>query len=89
MTIKKNWEGKSVKLMQLNDDGFPEREVKEGDEVVTFEGEVWVVTPGVGAPPHKPASTGRIWVSTPKRDEDGDWTREFFPGVFNCKWVEV
>jgi hypothetical protein len=32
-----------------------------------------------GRPPHKPASTGRVWV------EGGG---EFFPGVFKLKWVE-
>lgn len=35
----------------------------------------------IGArPPHKPESTGRVYV------EDEDGTREFFPSVFDLKW---
>lgn len=70
-------------LMLLGDTGYPVSPIKEGDELVTRDGDVWVVTAGVGAPPHKPSSTGRVWV---KRD---DWSREFFPGVFGCKWMEA
>ena len=35
-----------------------------------------------GTPPHKPSSTGRVWV-----DVDGRWDEEFFPTVFDLKWV--
>ena len=73
-----------MKLMNVNDDGFPESIVKEGDEVCTRDGEIWIVQPGIGRPPHKPSSTGRIWV----KRKDEDWGQEFFPSVFNCKWEE-
>ena len=75
----------AIVLMNINDDGHPESQVNEGDEVVTRDGEIWVVTEGIGQPPHKPGSTGRIWV----REWGQNWSQEFFPGVFNCKWVEV
>jgi len=32
-----------------------------------------------GSPPHKPGSTGKVWVEN----------AEYFPGVFNLKWVEA
>lgn len=75
------------KLMSRNDDGHPEVEVKVGDEVVTRDGEIWVVQFGVGCPPHKAGSTGRIWVETPRTDGEV-FTQEFFPSVFDCVWVE-
>jgi hypothetical protein len=52
-----------------------------GDEVVDFRGEKWRVQ--AGAPPHKPASTGRIYVSS----ETYEYTSEFFPSVCDLKWV--
>lgn len=45
--------------------------------------EAWVVEGGT--PPHKPSSTGRVWV---RALDDTTWNREFFPQVFNMKWVE-
>jgi len=59
--------------------------VIEGDIVRCSRGEEWEVCRGIGAPPHKSSSTGRIWV----KQKRGDWNQEFFPSVFNCKWVEV
>lgn len=43
----------------------------------------WVVEGGT--PPHKPSSTGRVWV---RASDDTTWNREFFPQVFDMKWVE-
>ena len=71
-------------LTQLNDDGYPEGVLAQGDEVVSFRGEVWVIAEGVGSPPHKPASTGKVWV----KQKEGDFSQEFYPGVFNCRWVQ-
>lgn len=51
-------------------------EVNAGDSVTSFRGEPAVVKGGM--PPHKPSSTGRVWV-------DGG---EFFPSVFGLKWVK-
>jgi hypothetical protein len=39
-----------------------------------------------GTPPHKPSSTGRVygaWVSDP------DFSREYFPQVFDLRWVKL
>lgn len=48
------------------------------DEVLeTHSGERYAIEGG--RPPHKPSSTGRVWV------KGGG---EFFPTVFNLKWVE-
>jgi hypothetical protein len=49
--------------------------VSERDVVLNFRGEADTIMGG--NPPHKPSSTGRVWV------ERG----EFFPSVFNLKWV--
>lgn len=60
--------------------------VKAGDTVTTragFPTIVAVVAASVGAPPHKPSSSGRIYVENP----DG-WGGSYFPHVFQCKWVE-
>ena len=43
--------------------------------------DTWIVMGG--SPPHKPSSTGRVWVQDLKRS---DWNREFFPSVFNLEW---
>ena len=59
--------------------------VTEGMTVDTTDGEPWIVQRGIGAPPHKPSSTGRIWVV---HGEKG-WVEEYFPSVFDCKWTEV
>jgi len=51
-------------------------EVNAGASVVSFRGEPAVVKGG--RPPHKPSSTGRVWVDC----------GEFFPSVFGLKWVK-
>ena len=51
-------------------------EVKAGASVTSFRGEPYVVKGGT--PPHKPSSTGRVWVNC----------GEFFPSVFNLKWIK-
>jgi len=55
-------------------DGTP---VCVGETLTTHRDETYVIEGG--RPPHKPSSTGRVWV------EGGG---EFFPTVFNIKWVE-
>jgi hypothetical protein len=55
-------------------DGTP---VCVGETLTTHRDETYVITGG--RPPHKPSSTGRVWV------EGGG---EYFPSVFNIKWVE-
>jgi hypothetical protein len=51
-------------------------EVEAGASVTSFRGEPDVVKGGT--PPHKPSSTGRVWVNG----------GEFFPSVFGLKWVK-
>ena len=59
-------------------------DVFEKELVRGRDNEAWVVEGGT--PPHKPSSTGRVWV----RDLDiPEWNREFFPQVFDMKWVET
>lgn len=49
-----------------------------GEMLESHRGEQYRITGG--RPPHKPSSTGRVWV------EGGG---EFFPTVFNLKWVDT
>ena len=49
--------------------------------VTSSTGDKWVVEGGV--PPHKPSSTGRVWV---RLLDDPTWNREFFPSVFGMEW---
>lgn len=66
-------------------DGKRLQEIVEGDEIKARDGKVWEVAQGVGAPPHKISSTGRVYVKGNK----GSYTAQYFPTVFDCKWVEV
>ena len=61
--------------------------VKEGDITKTFRGEPVVVTDF--REPHKPSSTGRVWVKflDSETDEPVGYSREFFPGVIGAKWT--
>lgn len=56
------------------------RVVQEGDRLTDFRGGVWLAAGGTA--PHKPSSTGRIWVNKP-----GQPLTEFFPSVFDCAWT--
>ena len=51
--------------------------VSIGATITSFRGET--ATLKGGKPPHHEGSTGRVWV-------DGG---EYFPGVFNLKWVST
>ena len=51
------------------------KEVKVGAKLTSFRGEEYTYLSG--APPHKPSSTGLVYV------EDG---YAYYPPVFNCKW---
>jgi len=54
-----------------------------GSSLTSFRGEPTTLMGGM--PPHKPASTGRVWV----KDADSfPNAREFFPSVFGLKWVK-
>tara|TARA_R110001632_G_scaffold151147_2_gene268740 strand:- start:179 stop:424 length:246 start_codon:yes stop_codon:yes gene_type:complete len=49
--------------------------------VTSSTGDKWVIEGGT--PPHKPSSTGRVWV---RLLDDPTWNREFFPSVFGMEW---
>ena len=55
--------------------------VHENELVRSSKDEAYVVKGGT--PPHKPSSTGRVWVTLA---DDSTWNREFFPTVFNMAW---
>lgn len=61
-------------------EGPRKKQVAERGDIVTSGGETWTLT-GARAP-HKPSSTGRIYV---KGEGDG-MTREFFPSVCGLAW---
>lgn len=56
-------------------------EVKVGDVVTDFRGDVWTVK-GFTAP-HRPGSTGRVHCA----DKDG-FDRAFYPGVIDAEWED-
>ena len=56
-------------------------DVNVGDKVFSFRGEPAVIVDA--SPPHKPSSTGKVIVVN--MPEEG--TSEYYPGVFNLKWV--
>lgn len=58
--------------------------VKRHQKMKSFRGDTYFVTGG--APPHKPESSGRIYVVHSLKDKDC-MDREFFPSVFDCRWV--
>ena len=56
--------------------------INTGAIVQDFRGQRWVLEGG--RPPHKPSSTGFIWV----RSVDGrGLSREFYPSVIGAQWV--
>jgi len=57
-------------------------EVAIGDEITDFRGEKAIVTGW--DKPHKPASTGRVYV----RAVDGEHSAGFYPSVFDLTWIE-
>lgn len=65
-------------------EGPRKKQVAElGDIVTSGRGETWTL---IGArAPHKPSSTGRIYV----RGEGGGIAREFFPSVCGLAWKPI
>lgn len=60
------------------------QEVVVGEILRTADGQEWIMDGG--RPPHKPSSTGRVFVKDPDYEGDGLNEREFFPSVFDLKW---
>lgn len=65
----------------LRHDDATRREVHHGESLTDRYGDFYRVTGG--RPPHKPGSTGRVYVDNCL----SDISREFFPGVFNLVWI--
>ena len=60
--------------------------VNRGDAVVSGRGEP--ATVAGGAPPHKPARTGRVYVVEGTDLANGShYSREYFPSVFGLEWI--
>jgi hypothetical protein len=56
-----------------------------GDVIIDFRGDPAILA---GArEPHKPGSTGRVYVR-PMRSNPEHPTAEFYPSVFDLKWVD-
>jgi len=53
--------------------------VHKNEAVKCFRGEDYIITGG--ASPHKPSSTGKVWVT----DTEGN-SHEYYPAVFDMKW---
>ena len=58
------------------------KSTKQGETLTSFRGTTATLLGGT--PPHKPSSTGRVYV----RDANGN-CQEFFPSVFNLKWIKT
>jgi hypothetical protein len=58
------------------------QDARIGEYYPSFRGEMYLLVGG--REPQHPGSTGRVWV---KVAPDAT-TVEFFPGVFNMKWVK-
>lgn len=56
--------------------------INRGDTVTTFRGEKGTLEGG--RVPHKPSSTGRVYV----KGEGEPYTSEFFPSVIDAMWVK-
>ena len=54
--------------------------VHTGAQIKDFRGEPALIMSGNA--PHKPSSSGKIYVEYSRTDK-----REVYPGVFNCEWV--
>ena len=70
---------KGCVLLNKNDERVVAKEL-----IKTKDGVAWVIEGGT--PPHKPSSTGRVWVSLLSNPNHN---RDFFPTVFNLKWQET
>jgi len=62
-------------------------EIVEGAECETFRGERCVLKGG--RPPHKPGSTGRVYVAMEGEEGEPGFESEYFPGVIGAKWIEA
>ena len=76
-----NWRGEPMVLVHA-ETGYP---VEVDEKVYDFRGDPAYILNGRA--PHKAESTGRVSVLV--LDEEGYYTPEFFPSVFNLKWARI
>lgn len=69
------------RLWVLKDD-LDDYVVVAGDERTTSKGDVVRVSVGIGRPPHKLSSEGKVWVTNP----GGSMSQEVYPSVIGCRW---
>ena len=73
------FQSKGIAMQLINE--TTRQPLKTGEIVQDFRGERWVLEGG--REPHKPSSTGFVWV----RSLDGrGLSREFYPSVIGAKW---
>ena len=60
-----------------------QKDVWQNELVQDRDGQNYVIKGG--NPPHKPSSSGRIWVT----DITNTHNREYFPSVCGLKWTQV
>jgi len=64
-------------------DQFSGRGIYPLELIYGRDGQPFIIRGGIA--PHKPSSTGRIWVS----DIANKHNREYFPSVCNLEWREI
>lgn len=57
--------------------------VSTGSLLTDFRGDHAILVSAT--PPHKPSSTGRVYVRSANPGEN--WTAEYYPSVYDLKWV--
>ena len=60
------------------------QEVKANDVLTSHLDEKYCVARSIGEPPHKPSSSGRIYVRA-----EGGLEMAYYPTVFDCYWRDV
>lgn len=55
-----------------------QRPVQHSEPCASFRGDISIITGG--EPPHKPSSTGRVFILG---------GNEYYPGVFDLQWVKA
>lgn len=75
-----------IEFILLDSRGIP---VLLHEEVTTKDDETYHVLGG--SAPHKPSSTGKVWVGDIRQDEEGNvkgtnFHREFYPTVLEMSW---
>ena len=79
MIESKDYAGRTCRLVNVKT-GAP---VTKGDVATLRDQPGWVISGGRA--PHKPGSTGRVWVQDPRTSAE----QEYFPGVVDTQWMPL